>query len=639
MAELVIATAASVTYPGGVVAVRASDWIDAGSSTASSEVNALASTGMVVRETQQIVSPNPPFLDEDAYDLAEDTLVMDAADIGLEDDLDYDIWITCFMEGERDLTNNDLLNRCSNYRWNDIGLAGVHGTLDQTETDPFWESRTLANVPHFWPLQLEVWFVQAATDTLHFRFFTQDGTTAEWLIDQIVFVPQGGSATWPYDNFQYVFSDVGIPAPTGPEDGADGGDANGKFTFAVTYQEDSQPTNLDNYDYQRKSDGDDAEYDQVVEQLAEWTEEVAAHGYSFHCARLREELTFTEDTFDNRTTGPGAATLKDMGISPEGYGYLVIKTSAAGTAYVDGTQGVLSLPNGIATLGLAFGSDTVTFPSGDMERNQGSVLWGHGQWEWRTIMEWVSADAGLDVGFLRFFIVENNSQNHKIQLDLVALTWSYFSPFATLVDGPNDASGFLVQGQPFGFRFEAKRYVFRFRFWDATGAEPSTWDYEDFWIIDGTAYPYSDNEVTARGTSRRMEVEWDFSGQSFGGGPFAPTVFHVYNNQFLNNPYGDPEDGSVRMERPQGDVVDDIVIPWGCPYMVYWGLRDWTEVNTGDLDLDFATRWWNDPTAAEIQRMATYWQWFRITHPALIPMNWRSSDRSPHGQNRILTGG
>ena len=48
-----------------------------------------------------------------------------------------------------------------------------------------------------------------------------------------------------------------------------------------------------------------------------------------------------------------------------------------------------------------------------------------------------------------------------------------------------------MQGAQLGWRIEVERYVVRYKVWDASGAEPGTFDDEVFVTIDGVAGGFS----------------------------------------------------------------------------------------------------------------------------------------------------
>jgi len=69
------------------------------------------------------------------------------------------------------------------------------------------------------------------------------------------------------------------------------------------------------------------------------------------------------------------------------------------------------------------------------------------------------------------------------------------------------------------------------------------------------------------------------------------------------------------IEKPDGTLIDQIEIPYGAPYFVYWGKRDWSHVDTDLFPyplLDYSTRVWNDPAAAELQRAGSYFEYFYV---------------------------
>lgn len=630
MPDLVIATSAVDAYPGGVIAVRAADWIAAGSTTATSEANALASTGVVVRETQQVASVNVPFLDEDAYQNADDTLEMSASAIGVEDGMTYFVITTYLLEGEWDLTNEALLRECSNLEYRSVALGGAHGSVGNPEASPTWEATLLCRIPHFAAFSLRLDNVDT-TDTLHFRFFTQTGTSAEWLIDQIVFLPRALSPNW------LLNQDIRLVGPNSSIvdiiDGADGGDDNGKFTrFVPVTLDDFAVTGAASADYQQKSDGDDAEYHQKITTSSNETlfnsvgtdSEANAWGYGLYCARYREQQTYSVDNFDNRDTSGGSAPLQDMGIDEQGYGYNIQPSSSGADpeAYVDGADAILRL-NSVGSVFVGWGSSD---QSSSAQDNQGAQLDVYDQWDLSGELEWTAGSIGG--GAWRILNPSpGTSPDWQIEIEPVVGSWRLgyggTTTFTNIGASTHDISGWFGINSPLGFRLEIKRYVIRARVWDASGAEPSTWDEEMFKpALNGAVkvdYDYSDNLTFAGQAYQQHNFQLGITNVGDTGAPSFPYDVKIHTLQFDYDPYGDPDDMYVRMERPPPAALPDMTIPWGCPYWVSWGNRDWTDPSGLTWDLVYWERVWNDTAAAEIQRAETTAWWFRSIHDRTNP--------------------
>lgn len=648
--ELVIAGSPYTLYPGGVIAVRCADFMGAARGTLTSEVNALAATGEVVRDSQQVTGETGSILNDVSYAAADDTLVIPAGSIPLAQDGDVAWWVhvNYRVEGEWDLTNGALLRRCSDVLFDHVALIGLSSSSDP-DTAQDWVTRTLARREHFGITRifLDPFDVfDLTTDDIIIRAFTQQGTTAEVLLDQLVFIPfPGGFVEWSGDDFKTIDSFL-IGGTTATQDGDDGGDDNGKFTWHPGNAPDGQLANsgiAGSRDYQRKADGDDAEYatqvvvaDGLLLENSLTGDESLAHAYSLHCARHRS--LFIEDDYDDRTT---SSTDRDFGLSEDGFGYDIgFSTSASSpTAWVDGV-GHMRINQLLGVLSVLWGSNTQS--SGGQD-NQGARLQGYDQWSWAGSFEH-GAVGNLGSGTIRI-LAFNVSGNPTWMIRIASGAWSFgrFNGTTfTTIDGPHVISGW-GPGYLLGWRMEVKRYLIRVRIWDASGAEPSTWDYESFKPIVGPpastvySYPYGDSEAIARlayGNYSGFGIQID-------GGltDTIPYELHLHHMEWEHDPYGDPADISVRMETPEGASLGDVVVPWGAPYFVYWGLEDFTDLSAGDYKLRFSSRAWNDPAAAEIQSAETMYYWFRSVHfnPTILSMNWRSSDRM--GQSRrVLVG-
>ena len=628
--DLVIADAPYKRYPGYVIAVRCTDWLGPARGTLSTEVDGLASTGGAVRDEQQVnnILTNPLT----AYAAADDTL--EITGLPFLESFNYGIYVSYRLEGYLDLTDGPLLRQCFNETWEDALIVGMHGgTIAEASAQLL--TQTVPILPHY-----RMGFLgtigrgtdPASTTTLFVRAFSDTGTTIEVLLDQIVFVPFS-----PIVNGNFIQGSEGM-SNTPFVDGADGGDVNGKFTyFPFPPADQSTPG-----DYQRKSDGDDAEWfmrllpDDGNPLFADDDVHLPAWMYSLHCAGYRGERVWTEDTFDNRTTAG-----KDFGLSPEGFGYVVVANSTNAT-FVSGGVGILQ-QNSLAGGGVAVtlgGAPAGTPPT---LLNQGMRFMVYDQWEWSGVWELtndgtlvrveltpLNGGAGTDanMGYIRF--------------SCLTATWVVVYPDGT-TSASFDVSAWFGVGALVGFRIEASRYVTRYRIWDASGAEPGTWDEESFYYIDDDPYDYADDldlstqiaDPPVAGMKISAE-ERDITSTLF------PVEIQLHSMLVEHNPYGDPEDMSARIEHPEGTVAGEIVVPYGAPYFVFWGKRDWTGYNADDdaWYIEFSAKVWNDPAAAEIQRAeADFFYLWWLEDLNIIPMNWRSADRSPHGQNRILTGG
>jgi len=624
MAELVYAAAGEgiKPYSGGFFACAAVDLLGPARGSLTTEVDPLSAAGTVVRESQQLNSilSGMPGL----YASAADTLILD---IPLKGSVEYGVWVTYRIEGTLDVTDGPLLRQCTNEDWGAVGVIGFHGISPFTTSSPNYSARFSAPVPHYRLLGIGSDLNSPTINPLHFRVFSEVGTDIEFLLDQVYFMPV------PAGSFPNVlFSLDNGPAPIEADDplvdGADGGDANGKFTLLW----EPADTHSDPGDYQRKSDGDDAEYfikRNITD--ADWSEfiyqksgptQIPGNLYSVHTVGNRGQKVYTHDTFDNRNTGGGTPPAQNLGLSPEGYGYS-IGASVGGDGdepqlYVDGTQMVMNINYVLQELSWNFGASSGV----GAFFNQGAALRLYDQWEWSGKFGRVTGDM---IGGAILFTIQNTGSEFGLTIGFNfrdeywdVNTNTYASPHH-----PWDRDTFT------GFRIEIKRYWFRMRIWDATGAEPSTWDEEFFLALDGVEdYPYGDDLVIAKDIDNPvlgLNVHLFAS-----GGPFPedldagryPNNIVFQDMKVEHNPYGDPAPMNVRLESPTGTLIEDVEVPYGAPYFVKWGKQVWTDFDPdqGEYFGTYAMKLWNDPAAAEIQRAEAgpVFLWFSTGQPIII---------------------
>ena len=179
------------------------------------------------------------------------------------------------------------------------------------------------------------------------------------------------------------------------------------------------------------------------------------------------------------------------------------------------------------------------------------------------------------------------------------------------------------------------------RLWDASGAEPGTWDVDDFmpihgwpFISDDTAWDYSNNPL---GAKQRFE-NFNPAIRAWGDGYIATWEVYLDDVVMEFDAGGDLDGTAALMEQPEGNEVEQIAVPLGAQYFIAWGVRLWTALDPfGDANLAFASKVWSDAGAADIQRSEVPFWWFRLVPGGIIPMNWRSSER-PGSVWRVLVG-
>lgn len=663
--ELVIADAAYKLYPGGVIVLRASDWMAGARGTLSSEADTRSACGTVVRDTQKVTTSifsNP----NGAFQGASDTLVIDLSILPVEIDMTYSVFVSLLIEGDWDPTNTDTtrggtqeeFRAACNLRWYGDSL--------------FYLSDTDTNELTYQPRGIDSYRIVGfngvidigdvvGDEVLHWRAYAQNGTTIEWLIDQIYLVPNvisGVHGDWRPGDFQVVggqHSTFGSYDLTDGSyvDGADAGDANGKFTWHPIVLE--EPTGLSGADgggdYQRKSAASGAEYmarvvpddgQYLANTLPSPDVEDVAHCYGLHGPFFIPAQEWVNDNFA-RTVGDGNFAGADghfftqnWGLSPEGFGWR--QDGAAGpsgtsprigrAAWVDGAEAVMqiraSVTENIRSFLQVSGGENGPSLGADI-RADNLIFRG----KFRTVATGAGASAAsVRVGTSLPIGGGTSIQGIYINFDLLGGTWNLQRRIDVTIAGPITEAWWPGTA---GFRIEVRRYLIRARVWDASGAEPSTWDVEMFRPLFDSGIPadydYADNLEYALNEFDLATCAIWFEHT---GSPTAYTTLYCDDVIAENDPGGTNESAFASIEQPEGTQRGEIEMSVGCQHLVYWGTRDWTELDVfGDPNLKYSAKVWNDPTAAELQRSEAVWWWFRSLHfnPTIVSMNWRSSDR------------
>lgn len=589
---------------GGAFAICAADNLASARGTLTTESDPSSVAGVVVRDTQQVNSILAN--SNTAYQAADDTI--DLSGIPLVNNREYHIWATFKTEGYTDLTDGALLRVHFNENWIAAGISGSHFNV---ETSNVRFAAVQPPMPFYRAINYGSLVYQTGNSP-KIRFAAESGTSIEFLIDQIFLFPVINNKS---SNFPHAANTtLGLDADT--QDGLDGGDDNSKFTWFVNEPVDSWSSRGD---YQRYADGDDAEYFSQVtvpDGLTFWfspfgTEDGKAHMYSLHTALHRGERVWTDDTFTNRNT---SGTDQDMGITPEGFGYSIGSSSSAtpNKAFVNGAgSAFMQIRHHLGTLNIDMGSPSV---GSSAIQNQGMKFQLYDQWSWDVIFQWVQGTPGLYfdpmLGFFQLSpLFQSPVLSPYVEFIFGEGVWRAGNPGISGSGSDHDISGWFDVGAMVGVRMEQKRHLFRMKVWDASGSEPSTWD-EEFYLYDALhadPYPYSD--IESRSSSMMaaacldLQANLVLTDNDYLVGADDPLNIRFDKWTVEHNPYGDSASMYVRTERPVGTVLDDVEIPFGSSYFVYWGQRDWTDDDgTGDNYLEFSTKVWNDPSAAEIQR-------------------------------------
>lgn len=637
MAELVIADAAYKTYPGGVFVLRASDWMGPARGSLTSANDADAISGVAVQDSQKVTTSiyNDPV---DAFVEADDTLVVALDSLPLEEPMLYTVFASILIDGDWDVTNLDTTIEANQYRFQHACELGWYGDalVSPTEADftnTFYKprGRTQYIISRLGQFKIDT----LASYTLHFRAYAQTATTIVWNIDQLFFLPLvrppiqgwGTFGEWLAEDFYRVGGAANLTTTQTVTDGADSGsDSLGKFTWHPVPLEDhtgwTGETVVPNYgpdgggDFQKSPD---SEYDvrivaadalPIVNTVPTPDAYATAHCYGLHGPDYRSAATWVDDLF-TRTVASG------WGAGPQGFAWKMAGAFAPNTyASVSGGKGIITHTGELSgtvtqTLGASpsVGAEVLAEDcvfSGTVWINPGSIAFVGGTPPFNTVaavrMQLRTANA--------------SAKGYFIEIDLVARTWALWRTHPdTKISGDfNISSWFDHANDLVGFKLEIRRYVLRCKLWDASGAEPGTWAYEDFrpvpadWFGGTTwyTYPYSD---IARDAAKAYTAFWPHISDKCN---FCQAT---YTNQWDDikveySPGGSIGDAWARMEQPEGTLVDEIEIPAGALQLVYWGTRNWTD----GIYLDFSSRVWSDAGSAELQIATAAWWWFRSVH-------------------------
>lgn len=653
--QLVIADAAYKVYPGGVIVLRASDWLAGARGTLSTEADARSCSGTVVRDTQQVTTSI--FSDEDgAFQEADDTLVIDFAAIpDIEIDMLYRVFISVLVEGDWDASDSDTYRASTNHEFLHACNLGWYGDSlfnlsDSDFASIFYRPR---GRPHYVICQAGTIGDVVGDEVLHLRAYAKASTTIEWLLDQIYLLPyvtSGTHGTWRAGDFSIVGGQHNTFGVVGDfVDGADGGDANGKFTWHPPAHEDHTLfTGADGGgDYQKAADNEymarviaaDSYY--LAHTEASPDVEAAAHAYSILGSNFRSIETVVDDTF-SRTV----LAADKWGITPEGYAW---KFLGAWEAFVDGSEGILRRTNGAGgalaylrqwTVGMdpaALLGANVLLPSLNYSgqfRVEEPVYDGSGDFI-ANIFVGLNLQSADRIWVLWFDAI---AQSWTLRLGQPRTLTGFTGTDSYTFHGPVDISSWFAYDGPVGFRVLKERYRLRVKVWDATGAEPGTWDFDGFLPITTTTsgvlgagsppanvrlYPYADDLEDAHNAMALSQV---FPSVAMNGANVIAEWRSYWDDIVVAyDPLGDPGSVSGSMEMPNGTERAEIEVPYGAWQFVHWKTRDWTELDAGAPNLEFSAKVWNESGAAELQRAESPWWWFRSALAGVVSMNWSSA--------------
>lgn len=615
MAEAVIAAAPHKVFPGGVIVLRATDWMAGG---ATDEADARANEGEVVREDQTVATSifSSPTA---AYQAAADTLEIDLSTLPLLLDMTYEIWFSLLIEGDWDVTNSDTFRGANQHQFTSACRVGWHGTANfSTDATPAYADYLPRDRPHFTIVSSASTGDLDLTETLTVRAYAQSGTTIEFLIDQVLLVPFVASGTHAVSWTNVDFEPVGGQwnAASGSldltdgsfVDGADGGDANGKFTWSPIPSEETVFMGSEvagGGDYQKASDNeymvrvvlDDFKFIESSVSDAE----APCWAYSAHGSNFRPAKTWLDDDF-SRTVASGSGNGK-WGTGPQGFGWWT--TQSNGLMGVNGSQGFMQTNNLIGQ------SSCQAALSGSAGGAQAAAQINAPNYTISGVLG-AAGSAAADFAFVVISLIGRapSYPDFELVFDLVANTWTIQSGGGNVFEGPHTTPGTTI-----GWKIEIRRHRLRVKVW--SGAEPGTWDYDDFPPNGPDNYPYGDN------LEKSTEFVAFYPVLALSTTDANPNITITWDDILIEyDPYGDPGEMTATMEKPNGTQVGTIDIPYGAYQLISWGSKDWTVEDSGDGYLDFSSKVWNEAGTAELQRAEALMYFFRAVHGGIISMNW-----------------
>lgn len=636
--QLIVTNAPYKKWPGGIITFRATDWL--GASGATTETDARAIEGEVVRETQATASVVRT-AELTAFQNADDTLEIDLTGVPVElNPVQYNVYASILIEGDWDTTNLESYRNSSPVSFEytaRLGLWGDSAFNPNISSLPSQLAHYPRKNPHYSMVEFlnRVRFNSPGNQTLHVIAFAGPGSTVEWLIDQIVLVPffdpSGG-------DIMYMPAEFAVDQIIPIVDGADGGDANGKFTWHPQITED-EPYTINNGisgdgggDYQQ----DDSEYlMQIPPDEGYFFGDsggalAKAHAYSIHGAYYRDAETWELDEFTRTVVG-------DLGLTPRGFHWAPDGSNQNAVYSVNGSRGNFRM-GGIAPRDTgwsfwhidgtqaampyaAMRGENFTF-SGilNVDGSTPGTPWWDGLSEDIMVGVQIHDNPALTSGWLT--VPGLNDPPGAIIIDVIGEQWM-LRLLGEDLSSWIDISSWFALGSDIGFKIELKRHRVRARVWDAGGSEPSTWDVDDWRPVRNGAtvrtFDYSNDPVNAIDMRRNLYVGAFASGSDY----VAQWDLFMDDFRMEYDPVGDIDDVHALMEAPDGNEVGRITIPSGAWHFVYWGSKSFVENDAfGDPNLSFSTKVWSEVGAAELQRAEAPFWWFRSAPGGIISMNW-----------------
>lgn len=685
-------------YSGGVIVLSAVDWLGSARGTLTTVSDARSCCGSVVQDTQRVTDSIRDYhnnTSDAAFQNADDTLVVDLSLLPVEIGRRYIMLTSILIEGDWDPTDTDSTwdasqtrhrHACSFDWYGDSTFASDANTSHINFMTRGWNQYRISGWGSDWAIN-----TVAGTEVLHFRAFSKDGSTITWNIDQIYLIPSKFDSAyeqnripgeWGADSAVY-----GLDPGGGWVDGADGGDANGKFTFMPVMFDPPTGGSISGGgdgggDYQQ----DDSEYfvrivpDDFFE-LRDSTlplpnqEPPSSVCYGVHGAYYVPTQQWVNDDFD-RSVGDGDFSVADnhfaaspqLGIGPQGFGWGgagATGPSGGGAdsanwgaaMWVEGGEACFEIHSSTLIMDDALSLRAWLMPNSSNPSGASCVVTDeegfklYGECRFDEIQSPFNDATGDGYSYAYFGTRWDLSDfnGYYIRVDFIDKTWVLVhaqTGEASPLVGPVDISAWLDFGVQFAMKIELRRFNLKAKLWEISGGEPGTWDYDDFRPLNrsptGTkTYPYGTPNDLRYSATRSNDRQVPMIGHR---DAMTNGVLRVcFDNITMDYDVGgDAGSTWFLMEHLEGNEVGRIEIVPGAQHLVFWGKRDWTTYDAGFPAghrslIEFSSKNWNEAGSADLQRADTVFWWLRRGLGGIVSMNWRSGERQHQG-GRVLVG-
>jgi hypothetical protein len=609
--------AALKKHPGGVIAIRAKDFI-VGSATVITD--SLSISGTPVQELQQAAS----------LAAASDTLHIPCSSIPIVTNMSYNILISYRLLGKWDVTNNATMAQTQwegDYLASQLAVYGYDYAPNLASAHVL-ESGSYAKNPHYAIGSFESGFPNinyaSLSDVIKIVAFGVTGTTHSWLLDHVWLIPFVNSGLHAgFNNNDFIWQAPSLFSyDSFSFDGPDGGDANGKYTK----DERSDNTIVTSFDdggggdYQKKSSYAAAEYfgTFINDNFGQWdgsdgfASPPKVYLYTTGGPVYHPAETWVDDAF-TRTVTAG------WGRSPQGYAWTTTGDGITPnpTVAVNGSQGVISnyyntthtgaeavLKRTAGTPGIIAGSFTL---SGKVKID---------------VLPGVGPDlVGITHIFAGFRSYPGTINDLYLVLNPDTSIWNlylgeYYQDVSLAADGTTGL-GYFGTNQDISawwgvnvfarWKVEVKRYKIRAKVWQDGTSEPG-------WQID-TYLPMVTNPPN------EFNYRYPYTGglgHIFLPGPYSPIVgasspiltptWNTYWDDIKveYDPYGSPANGVYSVDDLNGSQRAQITVPYGSIHLIYWGQDYFTNAGDTNPGPGPSVKVWVDPGGAELELMEAY---------------------------------